>query len=904
MKSFIFVLATLFVVSGLYAQSVQTWQHYSDSNTPECLIQDGPFLWVGTDGGLIKFDKSVDTFAIFNPQNSGLSINSVVSLTRGKDGSIWAGTRGGGLASLQGGVWSTYTTKNSQLPSDWVSALAADSLGRIWVGTNGGLVKIENGIWTIYSTANTQFLSNAIDALATDPQSNVWISTTDYHQVAGKYSLLKFDGASAWEFHDAITDQGFDVNSNISSLLIAKNGDLWLGMEGYLDHIHNRVWDSRDVVPEYNGAAYDYVRGLAEDNAGGIWVSTQYGAGRFDGTKWTDTLKIETNTFPYLRSDGVVFDHGDVWFISSNMDPQDGNGLALLRNGKWSRFDSLSNCPLTENWLTAMTIDSKGRYWFGERNLSRVSMFDGKSWTYFDGITQGAYTMSMCADSSGNVYIGTGYSSTTSTWVGLIKFDGVTPQYLDLNALIHHSNVISALAYNKQGVLWIGTQYQGNSLLPSGLVKYDGTNFTQYDYSPTTLPEGEVSSLVVDPKGGVWVATWYGGIAHFDGASTWVDYHAANSAIPSDQVFKVDKAQNGDIWIATLSGAAKWNGTSWRAFTTGNSGIIANLATCGVDSKGNVWFGAFNGSGGLGGATEFDGTNWTTFTPANSAIGSNLMENIMGGRNGDVWFETYDIGIIRYNPDGFKSPCLSKMARLSLTDNASQTSIQLNAGDTVRSVVAFMDSVLKSYGLTTVQVTLSYDSRMLTKESVRGLNGWTVVQEQDGANSITLTMTAAVHDGAGGEQIAEVDFKSFIGTSATAIASLTDTRFNPADSNFENCTLASIANDSLVISLTTACGNTTLKNTLNNQPLLQLVGINPDPASTNGLITVSLAATGAMHSGYRITSAAGIEVGRGNMDIVSGLTSYAIQLPKVSEGVYFLTINAGADRLSEKFAVR
>jgi len=904
MKLSILLLAAFFSALRVQAQGVQKWEHYSNSNTPECLIQDGQFLWVGTDGGLIKFDKNVDTFAIFNPQNSGLTITSVLSLTRGSDGSIWVGTRGGGLASLVNGVWSTYTTSNSRLPSDWVAALAADSAGRMWIGTNGGLAKIDKGIWTIYTTANTQFLSSAIYALATDPQSNVWISTNSYPQVAGKSSLLKFDGNATWELHDATTDIGFDDRTNVSTMLVAKNGDLWIGMEGYLDHIHNNVWDSRDAVPEYNGSLSNHVRGLAEDASGGIWISDAYGAARFDGTKWTDTFKIESQTFPYLRSNGVVFDRGDLWFISSNMDAQDGNGIARFRQGKWMRFDSLSNCPLDANWLTSMTIDSKGRYWFGERLQSKVSMFDGHTWTHFDDLTQGAYSMSMCADSAGNVYIGTGYSSSGNSWNGLIKFDGVTPQYFDLNKLINHSNVVSALAYDKRGVLWIGTQWQGNSGLQSGLVRYDGTTWSEYPYSPTTLPEGEVSSLAVDTLGGVWAATWYGGIAHFDGINKWSVYHPSNSLIPSDQVFKVDQAQNGDIWIATLSGAAKWNGATWAPFTTGNSGIIDNLATCGIDSKGNVWFGAFNGTGGVGGACQFDGTNWTMFTPVNSSIGSNLLENIMGGINGDVWFETYDIGIVRYNPQGFQSPCLNQVAHLSIIENPQIAGLAAPTNGVIRSVVTLKDSVPQSLGLSVVSLTVKYDERMLTRKNVSALNGWKIDQMKDGAAGLDLVLSSSPHNVRTGEAIVAIDLQVFVGVVSTSAVQLLDTRFNPADPKFENCTLASIAQDSLIISLGNACGDSVIRASLDHTPLLQLLGANPDPVvSSNASITLTLNAARGTTATVNITSLSGATISTQTIALVQGKSSYPINLSGFASGGYVIEVTAGASRVSRKFAV-
>jgi hypothetical protein len=252
--------------------------------------------------------------------------------------------------------------------------------------------------------------------------------------------------------------------------------------------------------------------------------------------------------------------------------------------------------------------------------------------------------MSLCADSTGNVWVGLG----PLTGAGLIRFDGTTSQYFDLESLANHSNVVSALAYDKRGVLWIGTQWHGNTGFPSGVLRYDGTTWTSYSSNDRTIPWGEVSSLAVAPNGDVWAGLWYRGLCHFDGTN-WTFYDPSNSALPSDQIISLAQDATGNLWASTSAGGARFDGTTWTAFTPSNSGILEGTAGVGVDSYGNVWFTAFDVSK-PGGVCRYDGTSWKTYDPDNSMIGTRFIASAMAGVDGEMWFGSVDQGVVRYTP--------------------------------------------------------------------------------------------------------------------------------------------------------------------------------------------------------------------------------------------------------------
>ena len=51
-------------------------------------------------------------------------------------------------------IWDTYNTDNSDIVGNTVLAVAVDSRGNKWIGTNAGMCKLAGRAWTDYSMFN------------------------------------------------------------------------------------------------------------------------------------------------------------------------------------------------------------------------------------------------------------------------------------------------------------------------------------------------------------------------------------------------------------------------------------------------------------------------------------------------------------------------------------------------------------------------------------------------------------------------------------------------------------------------------------------------------------------------------------------------------------------------------
>ncbi|HAW09221.1 MAG TPA: hypothetical protein DCW42_08695, partial [Bacteroidetes bacterium] len=76
-------------------------------------------------------------WTIYNTSNSGLPRNGVISITIDKNSTKWLGTDGG-LVKYDG-TWTIYDTLNSDIPDNTVYTIAIEVNNTKWIGTNEGM---------------------------------------------------------------------------------------------------------------------------------------------------------------------------------------------------------------------------------------------------------------------------------------------------------------------------------------------------------------------------------------------------------------------------------------------------------------------------------------------------------------------------------------------------------------------------------------------------------------------------------------------------------------------------------------------------------------------------------------------------------------------------------------------
>jgi signal transduction histidine kinase/ligand-binding sensor domain-containing protein/CheY-like chemotaxis protein len=140
-------------------------------------------LWVGADGLLLRYDgQSWTTF----PSGSGAPEVTVRAFANTRDGAVWMGTNGGGLARYREGAF-TRVTRADGLPSDLIRSLHEDADGWLWVGTEGrGLARLDPREWNGRATTKPAIVrigtkdglfDEVIHQILEDDRGRMWMNT-------------------------------------------------------------------------------------------------------------------------------------------------------------------------------------------------------------------------------------------------------------------------------------------------------------------------------------------------------------------------------------------------------------------------------------------------------------------------------------------------------------------------------------------------------------------------------------------------------------------------------------------------------------------------------------------------------------------------------------------------------
>ncbi len=206
------------------------------------------------------------------------------------------------------------------------------------------------------------------------------------------------------------------------------------------------------------------------------------------------------------------------------------------------------------------------------------------------------------------------------------------------------ASTVGGLAANGNSV-WSGTD--------GGLVRWDVPSSTYVKYTTTEgLADQLVRDAFVDGNGTLWVGT-VAGVQRFDG-TTWTTYSAANSPLPNNTVYAIAQDHDGRLWFGTGQGCASFDGSTWQVFTDLGGGAT-NVAVrgIGVDSSNRVWTANNPRSyGAAGGVSMYNGATWTRFDPDPGSIGQYFL-SLAVDSNDRVWAGSWTNWVFKYDGVGW-----------------------------------------------------------------------------------------------------------------------------------------------------------------------------------------------------------------------------------------------------------
>jgi len=148
-----------------------------------------------------------------------------------------------------------------------------------------------------------------------------------------------------------------------------------------------------------------------------------------------------------------------------------------------------------------------------------------------------------------------------------------------------------------------------------------------------------ITNFQFDKSGDLWVGTFSSGIYQVKVGST-INFSTANSLLPDDRINDLFIDTYNKLWVATDSGFASFQNTTWELFNDKNIPLTNNtIHQIAINSNNEVLVGYGNvENGGL--LLRTQGGNWTTLTTMNSNLPCNLILDIETSEKGNFWAST------------------------------------------------------------------------------------------------------------------------------------------------------------------------------------------------------------------------------------------------------------------------
>ena len=404
-------------------------------------VGDNNILWCAANNGLFRFEKTTLKYEYFQSPANGTALMTINGLFMDEPNKLWMGAWGGGLISLDipSEKWRYHTYDKPDMHnydgkgySDIVKSMVRKSPTELWVQTrdNGaGIFDIPSGKFQFFTPDNNNPIAikaGTGNRLFKDNEGRVWFTFEDagvsyINPECQAFFNIPLDLKSCGDkfSENNITDFGYDASSNkiyaaangctglfeinpndwsykpiptigmeedyqiFMTLLVTKNGDIWVGGESnkgdknkevkrpsllYLDKQKGKLIPFKNAAATVLKLQQRNISDIQEGGNGIIWVATNDGAlieiNQANNRVQEYTLNKENN-LQKLQIQQIIYERENIWAATSK-----GVYQFNLKTKKFSLVE-----VTTDFEINAFAKDKEGVFWLGtkQNGLKKMS---------------------------------------------------------------------------------------------------------------------------------------------------------------------------------------------------------------------------------------------------------------------------------------------------------------------------------------------------------------------------------------------------------------------------------------------------------------------------------------------------------------------------------------------------
>lgn len=447
------------------------------------------YIWIGSYGGLIRYDGS--TFRNFSLENS-IASSSIRSLYEDTDGKLWIGTNDVGVYVMENDTFTQIecTVDNSFL---CVRDFTESSDGTIFLTSNSGVGVVRDG--QIVPFEAQELTGKTFYNIACDRYDRLWVATDDEAGV-----VLDMQG----NVMGIVEPEDVDLTTGIYSVEEDADGNIYIGTENAVakvcfvsdepDPEKTTVftYDTGDVTIHNSISAapngdilVNGLRGFGVISADGSFmelgenenaVSVNSSIQDYEGNYW-----LASSAYGVIKYTKGCFDHtndtsglgdtainaitksGDRFYIATN------KGISVF-DSSWKPVDAKIESFLQDTRVRALTTDKDGNVWMAAYSDIPIICYDPNT----DNITAYGSEQGIISTKGRVVFVmsdGT-VAAGTQHGVALIRDGKITETYRTEDGL----TIASSLCLNEaqDGSLLVGSDGGGIYSIKDGTITNHG----------------------------------------------------------------------------------------------------------------------------------------------------------------------------------------------------------------------------------------------------------------------------------------------------------------------------------------------------------------------------------------------------------------------------------------------